>query len=236
MFERAHHQRIEHVLSLMDSELFGACNCWFGGGTAIVLRYGEYRESRDIDFLVSDPEGYRQMRRRLADPDGIRAFFLVPGAAIMQHRGLRADRYGIRARFDVAGVEIKFEVVVEGHIELDTPSADDRICGVRTLTPLDMAATKLMANADRWADDGTFNRDLLDLAMIDLGPEQLRAAAGKAQSAYGDDIQRNLGRAIERLREREGWMQRCLDQLQFLLPKALVWERIRTLQRRLMAG
>ncbi|MBM3349738.1 MAG: nucleotidyl transferase AbiEii/AbiGii toxin family protein, partial [Betaproteobacteria bacterium] len=31
-----------------------AHQCFFGGGTAITLRHGEYRESVDIDFLISD--------------------------------------------------------------------------------------------------------------------------------------------------------------------------------------
>jgi hypothetical protein len=44
-------------------------HCYFGGGTAMALRYGEYRESVDIDFLVSDLAGYREMRQLLGhDP------------------------------------------------------------------------------------------------------------------------------------------------------------------------
>ena len=42
-------------------------------------------------------------------------------------------------------------------ISLDPPGPADSICGVATLTPLDMAASKLLANSDRWADDGTFS-------------------------------------------------------------------------------
>lgn len=54
LFERLHHQRIAHVLGALNGPLLRANNCLFGGGTAIALRYGEYRESVDIDFLVSD--------------------------------------------------------------------------------------------------------------------------------------------------------------------------------------
>jgi len=235
VFERVHHQRIEHLLGLLDSDLLRACRCWFGGGTAIVLRYGEYRESRDIDFLVSDADGYRELRKRVNQRDGILMLFSAPDRSVPPCHSVRTDRYGIRTRFDVAGRAIKFEIVLEGHIELDMPTSGNELCGVAAVTPVDMAATKLMANADRWADDGTFNRDLLDLAMIDSPPKQLRAAACKARGAYGDDIIRNLDRAIKRLRDRDGWMQRCLDQLQFRLPKALVWDRVRTLQRRLLS-
>ncbi|MCW2313780.1 nucleotidyl transferase AbiEii/AbiGii toxin family protein [Rhodoferax antarcticus] len=54
MFERPHHQRIAQVLYALDAQLLRDKHCLFGGGTAIALRYGEYRESVDIDFLVSD--------------------------------------------------------------------------------------------------------------------------------------------------------------------------------------
>lgn len=44
MFERPHHQRI-------------------------ALRHGEYRESVDIDFLVSDAAGYRELRQLVKATD-----------------------------------------------------------------------------------------------------------------------------------------------------------------------
>ena len=47
--------------------------CLFGGGTAIVLRHGEYRESVDVGFLVSDLGGYRRLRERLTGTAGIGA-------------------------------------------------------------------------------------------------------------------------------------------------------------------
>ena len=60
MFERAHHRRIATVLEALDADTLAASACLFGGGTAMALRYGEYRESVDIDFLVSQIDGYRQ--------------------------------------------------------------------------------------------------------------------------------------------------------------------------------
>ena len=41
MFERTHHQLIEKLLHCFDSERLRAANCYFGGGTAIVLSPGE---------------------------------------------------------------------------------------------------------------------------------------------------------------------------------------------------
>ena len=48
MFERPHHQRIAQVLLTLDGSLLREHCCLFGGGTAIALCYGEYRESVDI--------------------------------------------------------------------------------------------------------------------------------------------------------------------------------------------
>lgn len=53
MFKRPHHQRIAKVLEALDAAVLAGYGVFFGGGTAIALRYGEYRESVDIDFLVS---------------------------------------------------------------------------------------------------------------------------------------------------------------------------------------
>lgn len=64
-YERAHHQRIAQILSSLDPALLREHKCLFGGGTAITLRYGEYRESVDMDFLVSDLTCYRELRQML---------------------------------------------------------------------------------------------------------------------------------------------------------------------------
>ncbi|HEV6965232.1 MULTISPECIES: hypothetical protein [Roseateles] len=51
-----------------------------------------------------------------------------------------------------AGWTIKFEIVLEARIEFDVPGSEDVAAGVRALTPLDLAARKLLALADRWRD------------------------------------------------------------------------------------
>ncbi len=71
MFERPHHQRIAHVLLSLDGPLLQSHHCLFGGGTAMALRYGEYRESVDIDFLVSDIASYRTLRQLPTNPEDV---------------------------------------------------------------------------------------------------------------------------------------------------------------------
>ena len=231
MFERPHHRRIARVLGALDGPLLRQHNCLFGGGTAIALRYGEYRESVDIDFVVSAIESYRALRQLLTGPTGIAAIMREDASPLQQVSEVRADQYGIRTMLRVDDQPIKFEIILEGRIELEGPAPADEVCGIATLTSLDLATTKLLANSDRWGDDGVFNRDLIDLAMMKPSLTLLRKAVAKAERAYGGAILRDLDRALDRLRNRQGWLERCMLVMAIDLPKALVWQRLRALRR-----
>lgn len=149
----------------------------------------------------------------------------------MQSREIRAVQYGIRTQLLIDGLPLKFEVVLEGRIALDAPSAADAILGISTLTPLDMATTKLLANSDRQADDGVFSRDVIDLAMMQPKLALLRAALAKAETAYGPSVSRDLAKAINNLQCREGWLERCMQAMLMDMPKALLWQKISVLRR-----
>ena len=234
-FERIHHQFIAQVLYALDGPLLRDAACLFGGGTAIALRYGEYRESVDIDFLVSDVQSYRGLRQKLTGPTGIKAIMRVGAAPISQVREIRSDQYGIRTMLMVAEQPIKFEIVLEGRVEFEKPGAGDEICGVATLTPLDLLTSKLLANSDRWNDDGVFNRDVIDLAMMTPGLPLLRKAIAKAEQAYGQSISQDLDKAIARLQTRQDWMDRCMTAMAMTIPKVVLWKRVRALRRVLPA-
>lgn len=229
MFERPHHRRIATVLQALDADALLANACLFGGGTAMALRFGEYRESVDIDFLVSRVDGYRQLRQRLMGPDGLRAI-TRPGEVLNPSREMRADQYGVRTLLQVDGADIKLEIVLEARIELEAPGPDDRLCGVATLTPLDMATSKLLANSDRWRDDAVLSRDLIDLAMMAPPKKLLRRAIDKARAAYGDAVVVDLAKAIENLRERPHRLDQCMKAMAMTtVSKAALWSRIRAL-------
>jgi len=231
LFERPHHRRIAAVLEALDAQLLAASDCLFGGGTAMALRYGDYRESVDIDFLVSRVEGYRHLRQRLTGPDGTRAI-TRPGHALSQTREVRADQYGIRTLLQVDGADIKFEIVLEGRIDLEAPGPDDRQCGVATLTPLDMATSKLLANSDRWRDDAVMSRDLIDLAMMAPPKALMKQAMAKAQGAYGDSVAADLASAVEDLRARPHRLDQCMRAMAMTtVSKAALWARIKALVR-----
>ncbi|MEX2524403.1 MAG: nucleotidyl transferase AbiEii/AbiGii toxin family protein [Gammaproteobacteria bacterium] len=51
VFKRPVHRQVLAILSRLDSAFLSEARCFFGGGTRIALELGEYRESRDMDFL-----------------------------------------------------------------------------------------------------------------------------------------------------------------------------------------
>lgn len=230
MFKREHHIRVATILQALDAEVLNEHHCLFGGGTAMVLSHGEYRESVDIDLLVSDVSAFLNLRQLLKGPQGIGAI-ARRNMDLQAVRDIRSDQYGIRTMLRVADTEIKFEIVHEGRIKLETPREKDQICGIATLTLLDMATTKLLANSDRWADDSVFCRDLIDLAMLEAPRPLLRQAMKKASAAYKESALRDLEKAIENLKQRKGRLEECMEALQINeVPPAVLWKRIRSLE------
>lgn len=233
MFERDHHRRVAVVLAGLDGPRLVAHRCLFGGGTAIALRHGEFRESVDIDFVVSDADGWRELRAALTGTHGLAPLWRRTHAALPT-TDVRADAYGVRTRIDVGGTVVRFEIIREARIELEPPENDDVVCGVATLARHDMVATKLLANSDRWRDDGAFSRDLIDLAMMHPKGSRLDRGLAKARMAYGDSVLRDLAAAVDNLRTRPGRLDRCMQAMKMRLPRAVLWDRIRKLERAVM--
>lgn len=233
MFEREHHRNVALVLQTLDPSVLAQHHCYFGGGTAMALRYGEYRESVDIDLLVSDLPGYRALRQMLGGSQGL-APLVRPGMQLELARELRADQYGLRTHVQCGNSLIKFEIVLEGRIALSTPVDQDRICGVLSLAPVDLAAEKLLANADRWADDVVFSRDIVDLAMQRADKKLLEAACAKAETAYGASVRQALARAVQALHARPHRLEECMQALRVTsVSRAQLWQAIRRLGRAL---
>ena len=194
-FKRPEHVVIHDALRMMKSEFLLANECWFGGGTAIVLANGEYRQSLDVDFLCSSQDGYRELRSAVLKfgPD---ALFSGPITTI---REFRCDQYGIRAVLSLQDQPIKFEIVREGRIAL-TGTLDDAL-GCPILSLIDQFAEKLLANSDRCHDASVCYRDAFDLGMLVLGnngtiPED---AIDKSVGAYGNDIWTKLRWVVSHL-------------------------------------
>lgn len=196
MFKRPHHQRIALLLRAMDAELLARAKCYFGGGTAIVLQLGEYRESVDIDFLCSDKQGYRVLRNAIAAP----TLGTVLRTPVRHLRDVRTHRDKISTYLEIDEVPIRVEFVLEGRIDLD--GALDPALGVPVLCRDDLYAEKLLANADRALDRSQMSRDLIDLGMmIDAWGPIPATALKKAVDAYGQAIYDYFERGLALLQD-----------------------------------
>ncbi|WP_217575925.1 nucleotidyl transferase AbiEii/AbiGii toxin family protein [Mesorhizobium sp. GbtcB19] len=197
-FGKPEHKVIAEALGLMDRDFLTANQCWFGGGTAIVMKLGEYRRSLDLDFLCADAGGYRELRTRASEL-GVRAFFPGPVEAA---RDFQIDQYGLRTVVRLREQPIRFEVVREGRIDLRGHFDED--LGIPALVPADMFAEKLLANADRCQDRAVAYRDAFDLGMLIKTYGKIPAdALDKAQAAYGPDIQRKVIWVVDKLRDKD---------------------------------
>jgi Nucleotidyl transferase AbiEii toxin, Type IV TA system len=225
LYRRPHHQRIQTVLESLDTERLLRHSCLFGGGTAIVLAHGEYRESVDVDFIVSSVEGYRELRS-LVNADGITALMQRP---LPLKRDVKIDQYGIRCALDIDGLPIKFEIVFEGRVTLADPLPEQRVNGVWTLAREDQVATKLMANSDRWADKSVWSRDIIDLAMLTNGGPAEPAGVAKAIRAYGDSVLTDVEKARTRLLEEGDYLATCMARMQMTMAETDLRDRIRGL-------
>jgi hypothetical protein len=208
-FKRPLHQDVAAALALLDSSFLEAGHCYFGGGTRIVLELGEYRESKDIDFLCADVAGYRAMRETISE-DSLGA---VAKPKLALARDVRGDQYGIRTVVQAATHKIKFEIVREARIVLE--GARVARIPVACLTRKHCFAEKFLANADRGADASTLSRDAVDLAfMIEgWGMEEAASGAALAREAYGEAIDRELSRVVTRLRGDKSYRARVVEGL-----------------------
>jgi len=184
MFRRTHHNAIQKILARLDTLLFEETRTFFGGGTAIVLKLNEYRESLDIDFLCADAAGYRHLRN-VVWRKGFQGLF-KPDCGVRQIRDTKTDQYGIRNFVELDEARVKFEIVSEARVRLD--GEHDDALGVPILTKTDMFTEKLLANADRVHDASSMARDVIDLTMMinawgDVPEEAMR----QASEAYGRD-------------------------------------------------
>jgi hypothetical protein len=182
----------------MDAEFLSSASCFFGGGTQLAMSLGEYRESRDIDFLCSSRAGFRRLRETVTN----RSLGAILRSDLRLARDVRTDQYGIRTFFAIDDIRLKFEIVRESRIDL---AGDfDRRLGVSVLDPEHAVAEKLLANADRGLDESTLARDLIDLAFATahFGRPVLEAGCAIADEAYGTAVRRYLGSSLKLFRNR----------------------------------
>lgn len=218
-YRRPLHRRIARILSRMDARFLEQAQCFFGGGTQLVMAHGEYRESRDIDFLVSSRDGLRMLRETV----GERSLGRIFKGEILLAREVRADRDAIRTFIaeEASASPLKFEIVVEGRIDLR--GATDRALGVPRLELPWAIAEKLLANADRGRAKEHRARDVIDLAFVSLDSERAAFVAGceLAETAYGAAVLRELDEILKMLALDRAYLAQCVSDLAIEDGKAL---------------
>jgi hypothetical protein len=215
-FTRASHAQVLVTLRKLDRAFLAAARCYFGGGTRIVLELGEYRESRDIDFLCSSRDGYRVLRETVNDS----SLGKIVSGKISLARDVRADQYGIRTFLEAGRTKLKFEIVREARIDLE--GEEIARLPVACLTRKHCFSEKFLANADRGLDASTLSRDIVDLAFMVQGWSKGDADAGLtiAQTAYGTSVLRSLAAVINKMGEK-AYRNRCIEGLGITTPKVL---------------
>ncbi|MBI3042980.1 MAG: nucleotidyl transferase AbiEii/AbiGii toxin family protein [Betaproteobacteria bacterium] len=206
---RPRHRTVLAALHALNADFLARAECYFGGGTRIVLGLAEYRESADIDFLCASREGYRDLRATVNEASLGR----IAKASLKLAREVTADRYGIRTFLDVSGEKLKLEIILEGRIGLSGGAADG--LPVVALDEASCCAEKFLANADRWGNESALGRDVIDLAfmMARWGREPLRAGFAIAEEAYGKAVARDAKRAATKMLERADWRRHCVAAL-----------------------
>lgn len=192
-YRRPHHRLVSRALKSMDAGYLARNECYFGGGTFLAMTLGEYRESRDIDFLCSSRVGFRSVRETVTN----RSLGAIFRKSVDLAREVRADRDGIRTFLNVGDVPIKFEIILEARIDLE--GEIDKTLGVPALRRECAIAEKFLANADRGLDESTLSRDLVDLSFIaaHAGLPPLKKGMEIAEQAYGAAIRTSLRSTLD---------------------------------------
>jgi hypothetical protein len=187
-FRKPHHRAVAAILSTMNVPFLERARCYFGGGTCVALLLDEFRESRDIDFLCSSRDGFRQLRETVTEGSLGR----ILRRKVPLAREVRSDRDGIRTFITAGDLRIKFEIVLEARIDLK--SASDRFLGVPVLDLECLSAEKFLANADRGLDESAKARDVIDLAFLaaHYGVKTLEPGMRLAETAYGSAVRHYL--------------------------------------------
>ncbi len=218
-FQYPFHNQIFQVLQCLDRSFLDRCHIAFGGGTLLALAYGEYRLSRDMDFLCPYGEPFSRLRREIYDR-GYEALFQpnIPSNIQFPHE-IRTDRDGVRLTIKVDDTSLKLEIVAEGRIQLERPEVRSGF-PVSCLSETDQIAEKLLANGDRWADASTDSRDLIDLAMLIQSIGFSDIAINKAEAAYR--CIDPLKRSIVNFQSKPDYRSRCYSRLQISRPSEIM--------------
>jgi hypothetical protein len=213
MFRRELYRTMARVLDALDAGVLARTSFRFGGGTCLALAHDEYRLSRDLDFICSDPNGYGELRFSAREKGYDALFPASARAGLAFPREIRIDQYGLRFPVVVGETSIRVELIREARIVLG-PAEQAAWTAVPLLSVTDAFAEKLLANSDRWADRDDLARDLMDLAILRVSHGPIPEAAwNAANSAYHAAPRHDLRKAVAQFLAEPTYQQRCFTGL-----------------------
>ncbi len=178
---RPRHQDIWKILEKFDEKYLSENNILFGGGTRIAMELSEYRESVDIDFFCLDSKSYRAVRSQVTSNS--MGALLADGETLEFLRDIRSDRDAVRAIIRGEHGPIKLEFIYFDKYQLEQ-ERKEHLFPVPYIDRATCYSTKLLANADRYADKD--KKDIFDLSvMANAWGDIPKIAWDRAEEKYG---------------------------------------------------
>lgn len=209
---RSEHQAVSGILQALDGVQLRNRKACFGGGTRIVLALGEFRVSKDLDFICGNWDGFAALRIQCRS-EGPRSLFL--GRSISFPREARTERDVIRFLAEEGEATFKCEILYDPRFEPE-PGHEPDWGQIPLLKREDCVIAKLLANDDRLHDRATAYRDLVDLAAMRQGwyPEGFpENAIETANHAYRGSVTKSMEKALTRFSEQGDLRRRCFQDL-----------------------
>lgn len=188
-FNISRHNKINNLIhNHLNTRLIEENKFYFGGGTLCSMKYGEYRESVDIDFLTCDRNGMINMR--LGEN-------LISELPLWKGKQIKSDKDGIRFWVDFRGEAYKIEFIFESRIVFNEPVRFETIL---SLDPVSHISCKLLANADRGCGgELQAHKDIIDILVLyeHHGKKALTDAWHMAYEAYGSWLVRCTEKSMQ---------------------------------------
>lgn len=65
--KKEYFEKVKKFIKNLQEKVFLENQIYFGGGSAIALKYDEFRFSRDLDFLSSSKNGFYQLKNMIRE-------------------------------------------------------------------------------------------------------------------------------------------------------------------------
>lgn len=171
VWTKKHHNNIWDIMKSIDIETINKSGLVFAGGTLCALRYGEYRESVDIDFFtnIENQKNFSLFQQNIINGNN--------GNILLQNQN---SKYGI----NIIRYERNFLQLLIKNNHKNNPNEDAKdvkvefVCsevplvgktlfkGVLSLSPIASIACKLIAYKIRGKELSSQKKDLIDLLIL----------------------------------------------------------------------